>query len=315
MDPNNPTGTIGVVAVDKLGWQVLFLDPMSYDVVASLPMPARPHEVAVSPDHRTAYVSIYGSGVYGNNPEPGHLIAIIDLVERRRIGDIDIAPHLAPHALMWGCDGYLYASCDSSGVVAGIDVKRRRVVDTIDADSHGCHMITMLPDGDKLYAENEDDRPFVSVLNVARRELVARPPMPNGAAGISASPDGRTVLVTDNQEPRLAIVDTASDAVIGHVVLHGHTKPAQRVRWSPDGRYVLVTSMEEPLVTVLSDVLQRQETFETSEGPMGVAFHPDGQTALVANHNAGRVSVVDLATGRQTRDLPAGRGVETLAFF
>ncbi len=315
MDPNNPTGSTGVIAVDKLGWHVLFLDPETYDVTDSLPMPARPHEVAISPDHRTAYVSIYGSGVYGNNPDPGHLIAVVDLVSKTHLGDIDIAPLQAPHALMWGTDGYLYASCDSSGVVAVVDVRQRQVVGSVEADSHGCHMIVMHPDGGTVYAENEDDRLFVSVLDVAKRTVVARPPMPNGAAGITVSPDGRTVLVTDNKEPRLAVVDTASNSVSGHVELRGHHKPAQRVRWSPDGRYVMVTSMEEPLVTVLSDGLRHQETFETAEGPMGVAFHPDGQTALVANHNSGRISVASLAAGRQLRDLPAGKGVETLAFY
>jgi YVTN family beta-propeller protein len=176
-------------------------------------------------------------------------------------------------------------------------------------------MIVMHPDGGTIYAENEDDRMFVSVLDVGSREVKARPPMPNGAAGITVSPDGRTVLVTDNKEPRLTVVDTATNAVTRHISLRAHDRPAQRVRWSPDGRYVLVTSMEQPLVTVLSDGLQRQETFETAEGPMGVAFHPDGETALVANHNSGRVSVANLATGRQLRDMPAGRGVETLAFY
>jgi sugar lactone lactonase YvrE len=48
---------------------------------------------------------------------------------------------------------------------------------------------------------------------------------------------------------------------------------------------------------------------------MGVAFAPDGRTALVANHGAGRITVVDLEAGSPTADFAAGTGVETLAFY
>ena len=47
---------------------------------------------------------------------------------------------------------------------------------------------------------------------------------------------------------------------------------------------------------------------------MGVALHPDGRTALVANHGAGRITIMDLQAGRPTGDFAAGVGVETPAF-
>ena len=98
-DVNNPTGSTGLIAVDKRGLRALFLDPTSYALEASLELPARPHEVAISADHRTAYVSIYGSGVYGNNPEPDHRIVVIDLATREITGTLEVAPFVAPHGL------------------------------------------------------------------------------------------------------------------------------------------------------------------------------------------------------------------------
>lgn len=48
---------------------------------------------------------------------------------------------------------------------------------------------------------------------------------------------------------------------------------------------------------------------------MNMAFHPDGQIVLTANHNAGSLAVVDLELGEVLRTVPAGVGVETLSFF
>ena len=139
--------------------------------------------------------------------------------------------------------------------------------------------------------------------------------MPAGAAGIIASPDGKTVLVTDAQQPELAVIDASSDSLLGRVSLQDQQVPAQRVRWSPDGRHVVVTTMEQPLVTVLDGRLEHQSTFEVPAGPMGVAFASDGRTALVANHNAGQVTVIDLDDRRAMETFPAGKGIETLAYY
>jgi DNA-binding beta-propeller fold protein YncE len=136
-----------------------------------------------------------------------------------------------------------------------------------------------------------------------------------GSAGICATSDGLQVLVVGGQSPILWAIDTRSDDVLKQVALDGHTQPAQRVRCSPDGRSIVVTATEEPLVTLLSADLETHTTLEVHAAPMGVAFHPDGRTALVANHGAGRITVIDLESRTIQRDFACGVGVETLAFY
>jgi DNA-binding beta-propeller fold protein YncE len=315
MDVNNPTGRTGLLAIDKRGCKALFLDPDTYQERARLELPARPHELAITADHRTAYVSIYGSGVYGNNPEPGQTIVVVDIESRQHTDTLSVAPYLAPHGIMLDGDGLLYASCDASGVVAVVDPAQRKLVGTIEVGSLGNHNITMLPDGSKLYSENEDQGPFVSVLDPRSRRRIAEVPIPRGALGLCASADGQRLFVADGQEPALLVIDTRTDTLVETVALQGYARPAQRVRSSPDGRFVVVTADEEPLATVLDASLQRQSTFEVARGPMGVAFHPDGRTALVANHGSGKITIVDLEAGRPTGEFEAGVGVETLAFY
>jgi len=315
VDVNNPTGTTGLLAIDKRGSHAFFLDPTTYQEITRFPLPARPHELAISADHRLAWVSVYGNGVYGNNSQPGTQIVVLDLEKRERVGEIDVSPHFAPHGLMLSADGrLLYASCDAASVVAIVDTAAGKLVGAIDAESTGCHMIALLPDGSKLYAENEE-HPFASVIDPAARKLVKKIPLPLAAAGICASADGRQVFVVTLNEPGLAVIDTTTDTVVRQVPLEGNTIAAQRVRCSPNGEYVVVTNNDESLVTVLDGSLERQTTFAVSDSPMGVAFHPDGKTALVSNHGAGKITVVDLDAAAPTREFECGVGVETLAFY
>ncbi len=76
MDFNNPTGTCGLVAVDKVGGKVRLYEPGTYREMAAIEVERLPHEVAISPDHQIAYVSIYGAGTFGNNPNPAQTIAV-----------------------------------------------------------------------------------------------------------------------------------------------------------------------------------------------------------------------------------------------
>ena len=44
-------------------------------------------------------------------------------------------------------------------------------------------------------------------------------------------------------------------------------------------------------------------------------YSPDGRTPLTANHNAGKLAVVDLERAEVLRTVPAGVGVETLSLY
>jgi DNA-binding beta-propeller fold protein YncE len=314
-DANFLTGRNGLIAVDKVGNRVLFLDPVSYAVELTLDgFAPKVHELLVAPDRRFAYVPIYGDGIHGDNPHPGHLIARFDLRERRHAGDLSIYPYLAPHGLRWGPQGQLYCLCENSGVVLELDAATGAIEHVIGVESNKAHRLEVLPDGRKLYTENEEDT-FASVVDLSARRLTKRIPTPNGTAGIGMSPDGRTIVLVDALEPRILVVDTASDEVRTTIELDGHEQAAQIARFSPDGRYLVVTSFEAPLATVFSADLGSQALLHLGRGPMNMAFHADGETVLIANHNEGSLAVCDLPRAAVLRTVQAGVGVEALSFF
>ena len=99
VDPNNPTGSHGLIVIDKIGRHIRFFDPSTFQEISSVEVGVAPHDVAISPDHKFAYIPVYGDGVYGRNPHPGHNVAIIDLASRKVAGMIDVSPYQAPHGI------------------------------------------------------------------------------------------------------------------------------------------------------------------------------------------------------------------------
>jgi hypothetical protein len=68
-EANFLTGSVGLIAVDKVGNHVLFLNPVTYDTELTLEgFAPRVHELLISPDRRLAYVPVYGDGIHGANP-------------------------------------------------------------------------------------------------------------------------------------------------------------------------------------------------------------------------------------------------------
>ena len=315
IDANFLTGSNGLIAIDKLGNQVLFLDPDSYETVLTLEgFATRVHELLIAPDRSIAYVPIYGDGIHGKNPHPGHLIALFDLKARRHMGDFSTYPHVAPHGLRWGPRGQLYCVCENSGVVLEMHTRTGSIEHVIEVGSNKAHRIEVLPNGSKLYTENEED-PFASVIDLAARKRIGTIPAPGGLAGIGLSPDGKTIILVDAQKPQIMVVDTATDQVVSVIGLEGHEKAAQVARYSPDGRYLVVTSIDAPLATIFDAGLKTQRLLHLGQGPMNMAFHTDGRTVLIANQNEGTLAVCDLERAEVLRTVRAGVGVETLSFF
>ena len=305
-------GARGLIAVDKMGAKVLFLDPVSYETQIVLDgFPRTVHELLVVPETGLAYVPIFGDGIHGRNPNPGHLLCIIDLEKRTHVGDIDLRPYIAPHTLKLGPDGLIYITCENSAVVAVIDRASHTVVDAIDSGSTNGHRLIISPDGERLYVENEEDA-TVSVIDLPRRKLLGKIATPRALAGIAISPDGRTVVAVDDIEPMLFLIDTASEA-IRTVRLDGVPKAAQIARYAPDNSLLGVTSLNSDTVSLIDPSFSRQTAIKVGRQPMDMAFH--GDELFVACQGDGSVHVIDVPAQRWKHSFQAGTGCESLGFY
>jgi YVTN family beta-propeller protein len=139
--------------------------------------------------------------------------------------------------------------------------------------------------------------------------------MPRGTQGITASPDGKRVIAMDFARPEIAVVDTATDTVLDRIALAETTDPAYKAYYSPDGKWLLTMAGSSISIFDAANLRAPQRTLKVGASPMGIAFSPDGNTALVANHGDGTVSEVDIASATVTKTFKAGTGIETLTYY
>jgi DNA-binding beta-propeller fold protein YncE len=303
----------GLIAVDKMGGKVLFLDPATYETEVVLEgFPRTVHELLVVPETGLAYVPIFGDGIHGRNPNPQHFLLIFDLAKRAHVGTIDLRPYIAPHTLKLGPDGLIYITCESSAVVAVIDRKTHTVVEAIDSGSINGHRLIISPDGQRLYTENEEDAE-ISVIDLPRRKLIGKIKTPRPLAGIAISADGRTVVAVDDAEPTLFLIDVEAGRVCDEIRLEGVPKAAQIARYAPDNSLIGVTSLNADTVSLVDPTFQRQTAIPVGSQPMDMAFH--GDELFVACQGDGSVHVIDIPSRRHKSSFKAGVGCESLAFF
>ena len=302
----------GFIAVDKMGGKVLFLNPATYETETVLDgFPRTVHELLVVPETGLAYVPIFGDGIHGRNPNPGHLLCIFDLAKRAHVGDIDLRPLIAPHTLKLGPDGLIYITCENSAVVAVIDRAAHKVVDAIETDSTNAHRLIISPDGQRLYTENEEDA-TVSVIDLPARRLISKIQTPHPLAGIAISADGRTVVAVDDAEPNLFLIDTASEE-IRTLPLQGVPKAAQIARYAQDFSLLAVSSLNSNMVSLIDPAFTHQTAITVGSQPMDMAFR--GDELFVACQGDGSVHVIDIPSAKWKASFRAGTGCESLGFF
>ena len=276
------------------------------------------HELVVTPDKKTAYVSIYGDGIYGNNTHPGHQVAVIDLAARKLVDFIDVSPFFAPHGMTLDASGMLWLTCDKSSHLLVIDPRARTVLTAIPTVVPGTHWIVGHPGGKKFYGSNKDNA-FIFVFDVDSRTIARKIPVPNGTEGIAISPDGKRVYASDHEKAKVLVIDTARDEVVQTVDLVGYPEiptyedHEMRLRVSPDGRYLLVSAYKWDRAVILETAdLSRQALLKTRKGPMGLAFSADSKKAYLADHDSGSISVIDLTKKEIADTFACGTGVETM---
>ncbi|MBF5041878.1 hypothetical protein FGE12_05705 [Aggregicoccus sp. 17bor-14] len=93
-------GSFCVLSVEETPGRLAILDPGG-GVRARIPLGERPHEVEVSPDGRTAYVSLFGIADYDNRiGVPGVRVARIDLARATRVGEYRLPADVrGPHGV------------------------------------------------------------------------------------------------------------------------------------------------------------------------------------------------------------------------
>ncbi len=309
----NSSKVRGMIAVDKIGCKILFINPETYETETVIEGFQRTvHELLLMPETGLAYVPIFGDGIHGRNPNPGHVLCVIDCLNRKRLADIDLSPYSAPHTVRLGADGLIYITCENSAKVAVIDPDTQKMIDAIDSGSTNGHRLCIANDGKRLYTDNEEDA-TVSVIDVPNRKLIGKIATPQAIAGIAVSGDGKIVVAVSDESPVLFMIDTAKGSVARTLALEGVPKAAQIARYSPDDRLLVVSSLNSNMVSLIDTASGAQTAVPVGSQPMDFAFR--GDEIFVGCQGDGSMHVIDVSKRRHKQSFKAGTGCESVGFF
>src|SRR4029077_13502367 len=206
-----------VVVVCKSDFQLALVDPATEKVLVKLPTGLGPHEVAVSPDGRTAYVSNFGRySVYPagdtEHDKAGHTITVVDLVDRKVKNTFDLGTHTGPHGMIVSHDGKLvWVTTETPQAVLELDSATGKIQHVWNTTQERSHMIVATPNETKFYVTNTVSG-SVSVIDRSNGEVKVLPTGP-GTEGIAISPDGKEVGAASRLDDKIEIISTATDSI------------------------------------------------------------------------------------------------------
>jgi DNA-binding beta-propeller fold protein YncE len=318
-----------IIAVDKVANKLRFYDPDWRERSALDGPEPCVHELALSPDRRTAYVPLYGDGIYGANRHPNSKILVVDAVREAIADVIDLgAALLAPHGMAATRGGKLWVTCDIPNKLVCLDLASRKVDAVYDNPGKGGHLVEVMADESKLYVSAKEGA--LGVFDLRERRFTAAVPMARvgvtagngaGSEGVVPTPDGTRLIVADNDETALHIVDVAASREIGRVPLlpyvfsNPRRSRAAKLGFSPDGRVLVATSYATGLAWIIDAAdLAAERPVAVAKGPMGMLFEPDGRSVVVASHDSGLFTRIDLASAKPVAAFDGGSGVEVMAW-
>jgi len=191
---------------------------------------------------------------------------------------------------------FAYVTNTLDGTISVVNTALNAAVATVSIGSMARPRgIAVTPDGSQAYVANRSAG-SVSVIDLSSNVVIHTIPVPGSPTGVAINPSGTFAFVTKAANAQVAQIDVQAvpPSVVRDIDV-GVTPQGIAVR--PGGRFVYVcnaggggtvsvidTLLNPPLVTA---------TIPISNGPVAVAFLPDGTRAYVTRHSNATVAVID----------------------
>ncbi|HEX6739305.1 MAG TPA: hypothetical protein VF310_13585 [Vicinamibacteria bacterium] len=231
-----------LLVVEKAAERLSAYDAATGQALWGVGVGHKPHELAVSPDRSTAYVTNYGVDSFTSEGPGDKVITVVDLKRRQKSGEIDLGDSRRPHGIEVGASGRLYVTADQPARLLVVDPVKREVVRRFELGQSLPHMLAVSRDERRAYTANSGSG-TVSVLALDGEGAAPLRQIEIGGIpqGFAWSEDGRRLFVTNRSGNTLFAIDPARDEITARVVIPG--QPA-RLRAVPGGPYLLVSLID-----------------------------------------------------------------------
>ena len=334
---NTPSNAL--LVLEKAQNSLLIVDPATLTVVGRVPAGNDPHEVAVSEDGKTAFISNYGAFGGGS---VNATISVVDLIEQTALPPIDLGALRAPHGLAFA-GGKLYFTAEGAKVVGRYDPATKKIDWVVGTGQDRTHMVVVSKDLKTIFTTNVSSS-TVSIIEQRAMQVpafgrgpgpagpvpggpgpgrgrggplrtdwvVTNVPVGRGSEGFDLSPDGKELWVANAQDKTVSVIDVGSQKVVQTLA---STNAANRLKITPDGKYVFVSDMGGNELLVLDAAARKEfKRIVLPGNSEGLLMAPDGLRAYTTLNSRDSVAVIDLRTMSVTAEVKTGRGPDGLAW-
>jgi YVTN family beta-propeller protein len=300
-----------LLVLEKQDRTLAIIDPGTNVVVARVPAGDDPHEIVVSTDGNTAYISNYGAG-----STPLHTLSVVDVRARTAKAPVELGALTAPHGLALAA-GKVYFTAEGSKALGRYDPCTRRLDWILGLGQDRTHLIIVARDSGPIFATSMSSN-TVSIIDHdgnadASGWKATNIPVGDGPEGFDVSPDGRELWVATFRDGKLSIINLAQRRVTETLDLGTHR--ANRLKFTADGTRVLVSDLSSGDLVVIDAKARRVVSrLHVGSGASGILIPPNRSVAYVALSDESAVAVVDLATLKAVSRIATGRGPDGMAW-
>jgi YVTN family beta-propeller protein len=294
--------------VNKAENSLAALDPASGKVLSRVPTGDGPHEVALAPDGRTAFVTNYGA------QQPGSSLSVIDVDAGKELRRVDLGALRRPHGVIVRGNG-VYITAEANRVLARYDPGTNTVDWIAGTGEAGTHMVVATRDAATLFTSNIGSDSVSCFRRPAGAQAwdVTRIPVGKGPEGIDLSPDGKELWTAHSRDGGVSVIEVATGKIVQ--VFDIATRRSNRLHFTLDGRLVLVSDLDGGEVVVIEAATRKiVKRLAVGRNPSGILMVPGGTRAYVALTGENALAIVDLTTLAVTGRIPTGQGPDGMAY-
>ncbi len=298
----------GLVVLNKETATLVIVDVKTGKVSKPVSTGEGPHEVEVSADGATAFVTNYGSRT------PGHTLSVIDLQTLTEKHRVELFPLGRPHGIAVFEDGKVWFTAEASKAVGRYDPSTNRVDSILGTGQNGTHMVLFDKARKHMITANiASDSVSVFPMEGANWTQIAIP-VGKGPEGIDLSPDGREIWVAHSRDGGFSVIDLASKKVTG--VFDAGTKRSNRIKVTANGKYALISDLGANELVVVDAVAKKVlKRMPIGKSPEGILLEPGGARAYIAVTGQNEIAVLDLKTLEVTTRFQPGAGPDGMAWI
>jgi YVTN family beta-propeller protein len=298
--PATATGTPTKAYVGLSGDSaVAVIDTSTNQVSKTIPIPAGPHGLVITPDGAKVLVSSDGSST----------VSVIDTATDTVVASIDVG--MTPHGLSISRDGE-YVVCAGYGTNSAvlIDPGTNQVVGRVAVPRP--HNSALSLDGERAYVgSQQQDAPAIAVVALESGTVTASVPLQHAPRALDFAPGGNVYFTVAGVDG-LEVLDPATNQVSPAPIATGgspHHMLATR-----DGNFELVVSQTAGDLEYVDVAAARVvAAVPTGNAPHWIGLSGDGARAYVTNESDNTVAVVDVAQRKVVATIPVGKGPRKIA--